>query len=281
MPARILWQDIWSLEGFPSNVSIEPLYELLNEFIFKKVARDDTKLEIRHPKRSSFMVMSPYLELLNTSGVIEGIIQAEAEGFDAAIIGCGNDPGLYEAREAVSIPVVGPTETAMHIACFLGGKFAVITIVDRLIPFVERNLKLYGLQDRAISRRPVRTTDPGIDFIEFFKDPGLFLDQITTIASEHIIPSFEKEAKECIAEGAEVIVTACCILGPLLTMAGYNKVRNTEVPVIDCASVAIKMAELLSDIKKTLGISTSKALTYRSLPKEIMDKMSKPFTVSK
>jgi hypothetical protein len=60
-------------------------------------------------------------------------------------------------------------------------------------------------------------------------------------------------------------------------MVGYNKVAGTEVPVIDCASAAIKIAELLSDIRKTLGISTSKSLTYQSLPEKMMDEMRKPF----
>lgn len=249
-----------------------PMYEVMSERLFKRVAREDSTIEIRRLKRSSYMVMSPYLELLNTIEVIDGIIQAEKEGFDVAIIGCGNDPGLYEAREAVSIPVVGPTESAMHLACLLGSRFAVITIIQRLVPFVERNLRLYGLESRAIARRPVRSCEAGFEFPKWFLTPNYI--------NEHIVPPFEKIARECIDEGAEVIVTACCALGPALTMAGYNKVRDTHVPVIDCASVAIKMAELLSDIRKTLGISTSKSLTYKSLPKEIMRKMSKPFRVS-
>jgi allantoin racemase len=270
MGTKILWQDIWTRD-IPL-LGIEdsgPMYEAMNELLFKKVAREDTQIEIRHVKRSSYMVMSSYLELLNNVELIGEIIQAEKEGFDAAIIGCGNDPGLYQAREAVNIPVVGPTETAMHLACLLGGKFAAITIIKRLVPFIERNLKFYGLESRAIDREPIRSCEVGYEFSKWFSLPSYI--------SEHIIPSFEKIAKECVNEGAEVIVTACCGLGPALTMAGYNKVAGTEVPVIDCASVAIKMAELLSDVRKSLGISTSKSLTYQSLPKEVVEKLQRPF----
>jgi allantoin racemase len=270
MGTKILWQDIWTRD-IPL-LGIEdsgPMYEAMNELLFKKVAREDTQIQIRHVKRSSYMVMSSYLELLNNVELIGEIIQAEKEGFDAAIIGCGNDPGLYQAREVVSIPVVGPTETAMHLACLLGGKFAVITIIKRLVPLVERNLKLYGLESRAIDRKPVRSCEVGYEFTKWFLPPSNI--------GEYIIPSFEKVAKECIDEGAEVIVVACCGLGPALTMAGYNKVAGTEVPVIDCASVAIKMAELLADVRKSLGISTSKSLTYQSLPKEVIEKLQRPF----
>ena len=109
----------------------------------------------------------------------------------------------------------------------------------------------------------------GFDFLTWFLTPNCI--------NEHIISPFEKVAKECIEEGVEVIVVACCALSSALTLAGYNKVEATEVPVIDCASVAIKMAELLSEVRKILGISTSKYLTYQSLPQELMAELRKPF----
>jgi len=273
MGNRILWQHIWTtnvpilgIEGIEDSGA---MLEAMNEILFKRITREDTQMELRPVKRSSYMVQSPYLELLNNVEMIGEMIQAEKEGFDAIVIGCGNDPGLYQAREVVSIPVVGPTETAMHLACLLGSKFAAITIIKRLVPFIERNLKLYGLESRAIDREPIRSCEVGYEFPKWFLPPSNI--------GEYIIPAFEKVAKECIDEGAEVIVTACCGLGPALTMAGYNKVEGTEVPVIDCASVAIKMAELLSDIRKSLGISTSKSLTYQSLPQEVVEEMRKPF----
>jgi hypothetical protein len=48
--------------------------------------------------------------------------------------------------------------------------------------------------------------------------------------------------------------------------------------VIENVAVGVKMAELLSDIRKTLGISTSKCLTYQSLlPAEMIEDIAKPF----
>jgi hypothetical protein len=60
-------------------------------------------------------------------------------------------------------------------------------------------------------------------------------------------------------------------------LAGYHKVTGTEVPVIENVVAGIKMAELLGDMRRVLGISTSKQLTYQSLPPEIRDEMAKPF----
>jgi hypothetical protein len=76
---------------------------------------------------------------------------------------------------------------------------------------------------------------------------------------------------------AEVIVTFCGAFAAL-TLAGYSKVTGTEVPVIENVAVGIKMAELLPDMRKTLGISTSKCLTYQSLlPAEMIEDIAKPF----
>ena len=42
--------------------------------------------------------------------VVQTIVEAAREGFDAVIVDCTADPGVAEAREAVSIPVVGAGE---------------------------------------------------------------------------------------------------------------------------------------------------------------------------
>ena len=70
------------------------------------------------------------------------IIDAENEGCDAAVIDCMGDPGLKGARECVSIPVVGPCETAMHYASMLGHKFTVLTVLERTKPLIENLSKI-------------------------------------------------------------------------------------------------------------------------------------------
>src|SRR5699024_295355 len=51
--------------------------------------------------------------------VVRAVIDAAHEGFDAVIVDCTADPGVVEARQAVTIPVVGAGEalrTAMESA---------------------------------------------------------------------------------------------------------------------------------------------------------------------
>lgn len=47
------------------------------------------------------------------------VVEAEEEGYDAVILACGGDPGLFALREAVSILVVGPGTTARHVCSLL------------------------------------------------------------------------------------------------------------------------------------------------------------------
>lgn len=72
---------------------------------------------------SPFLSESPdfQAELLNR------IRQAEVDGYDGVIIGCSSDPGLYEARRSVDIPVVGPFAAALHLAALRVERVGIVT----------------------------------------------------------------------------------------------------------------------------------------------------------
>ena len=69
--------------------------------------------------------------------VIRHAVEAQRQGYDAFAIGHFQDGGLYEARSAVDIPVLGLGEAAMLYACTLGQKIARVTINPVFIPLHE------------------------------------------------------------------------------------------------------------------------------------------------
>lgn len=75
-------------------------------------------------------------------------------GYDAYLIACFGDPGLYPARELTRAPVVGIGQAAMMAACTLGRRFAVLTTLARGIGTIEDRLTLYGLRDHCAAIRP-------------------------------------------------------------------------------------------------------------------------------
>src|SRR5262245_17396107 len=76
-------------------------------------------------------------------------IRAERAGYDAVVVGHFQDAGLYEAKSAVDIPVVGLGETALLHACRLGQRIGLISFEPAYTPWFEAQIARYGLQDRV------------------------------------------------------------------------------------------------------------------------------------
>ncbi len=223
----------------------------------KRVLRPETQLDTKSPNpgvKRAFALSSSYVTLLNKREMIEKIIEAEKEGYDAVVVHCFLDPGMREAREIVNIPVLGPGESSLLFACMLGHKFAIIGINDpKVVPDTYNMLRLYGLESRGITN-PVRLMSmPFREFVLNVKE-----------ARDEIISDVIEVAKGCVSEGAEVIILGCTGLGPIFTIAGITSIPDLEVPILDCLAVAIKTAESVVDFKERLGFPfTSRACMYK------------------
>ena len=202
----------------------------------ERVARPDTEISNVFLDAGPASVESAYDEAIAAPDVVAKVREAEADGIDAVIINCFGDPGLDAARELVSIPVIGPCETSMHVAAMLGHKFSVITVLERIIPELELHAQKYGVGWKLASVR-------SIDL------PVLDLEK----GREQFVGRMVERAAEAIEEdGAHVIVLGCTGLAGLdeQVKSGLSKVGYV-VPVIDPASIALKMAEALVDAKLT------------------------------
>lgn len=178
-------------------------------------------------------------EALVVPDILTKAVEAEREGADAVIIDCMSDPGLYAARELVSIPVVGPAQASMHLAAMLGHRFSVLVLFDHDIPAAEDQAARYGLSAKLASARA-------------FNIPVLALDDDVEATLQTLIDLSEQAVR---GDGAHVIIPGCTGLAGLAPriQAGLAG-RGCEVPVLDPPSVAMKLAESLVD----LGQSHSK-----------------------
>ncbi len=269
MGMKIWWQHIFPTQeqirqeiGLTIPVCIEDAKARLFENL-RRVARPDTEIDFHYIKRSAYLVQTPYLEMLNNIALVDGIIEAERQGYDAAIIGCADDPALHAARQAVDIPVVAPTESAMLLACTVGSRFGMITVMDELVAFCERSIRNYGMESRAV--RPIRVFPMGQNWISFLFE---------MIAHPHVLqPRFDEICRACVADGAEVILPVCCALSPATTLLGYREVPGTGVPILDVTHAAIKMAETLVDLRRGSGLGKSQRCTFKSVSREMRDAM--------
>lgn len=270
MTIKIWWQDIFPgidqiEKHFGADIAqIKVKADDALAGVLKEAAEPGTEINIQPNRFSSYLVEANYLELLNNVWLVDGIINAEKQGYDAAIVGCGNDPALQQARQAVDIPVIGPTEAAMLTACMLGYKFGVVTVLNQLVPVCERNIRQYGLESRVAG--PVKVYDLG-------KNPMQSVLNLL-VQPEGINPQFEEICHSCIENGAEVIVPACCSLSPATTLAGFNEVPGKRVPVVDVTQVAVKMAEMMVNLEKRTGLKKSQRNWYRSMKPEMRDRFA-------
>ncbi|MGB3906549.1 MAG: AroM family protein [Anaerolineae bacterium] len=201
---------------------------------FSRVARDDTEISNVFLDSGPASVESAYDEAVAIPDVTAKVREAEKEGIDAVIINCFGDPGLDAAREVVSIPVIGPCEAAMHVAAMLGHKFSVVTVLERLIPELELHAEKYGVGWKLASARSI-----DLPVLDLEKGRDQFVARMVDQAAEAI----EKD-------GAHVIVLGCTGLAGLDQQVENGlREKGHDVPVIDPASIALKIAEALVDAK--------------------------------
>ena len=163
--------------------------------------------------------------------IVEEILKAEQEGYDAALVNCFANPGAWEARELVQIPVIGAGEAALYVGLMLGSRLGVIeagrtyrTRWHGAMHYVnDRWVKAFSLSQRIVSMRPI----------------GLPVEDLPT--RESTMVALSKVGQKCIEDGAEVLILGCT------GMIGYaEELQDTlDVPVVDPSIASLKMAEML------------------------------------
>lgn len=168
--------------------------------------------------------------MLSQPATISKIIEAERQGANAVVIDCMGDPGLAGARECVSIPVLGPMQTAMSVAAMIGHKFSVVTVLKRILPMIGTQAAVYGLTSKLASARAVN-----IPVLELEKD----LD-----ATKRALIA---EAERCVVEdGADAIIFGCTgMMGCADAVHEGLLKKGLDVPVIDPVPTAINVAAAL------------------------------------
>ena len=124
----------------------------------KNFARPDMVLEYCSISQGPTSLESQFDDALCVPAVLEKVITAERNGFSAVVVACMADPGLAACREAVSIPVIGTAEAAMHVAAMLGRRFGYIGMLDCFRDATFDLAKTYGLSESmsgyvAVDRR--------------------------------------------------------------------------------------------------------------------------------
>ena len=183
------------------------------------------------------------------SPIVDMAITAEAENYDAFVIGSFSEPFLTEIRTAVDIPVISMTEAALLTSCSLGDRAAIIANDPNVEWLVRRSVRSHRL-DKRVS--VVTSLSPAVDeFVlsDAFKDPTSIIEQ------------FKEQAKHLIAEGAETIIPGEGVLARLIGEFGLSDVDG--VPVLDVFAIAWAQAEMHIQLWKTTKVRRGRSWSFK------------------
>jgi Asp/Glu/hydantoin racemase len=178
------------------------------------------------------VVIHPYLISLHKQFILDNALRAQSQGFDVFAIGSLQDPGLEEARSVLDIPVVGYGEAAMHFACLLSSRFAVLVFQPGFDQMMDRRIAELGLGARSI---PTVLVDAD------FADVGRGL-----VDPAQLVERFSAAARIAIARGAEAVIPGQLYLSEAMARAGVTRID--EAPIVDGLTATLKMAESMTDL---------------------------------
>jgi len=164
---------------------------------------------------------------------IESFRQAEKQGYHAVVPLGMLDLGVDGGKSAVDIPVVGPMEAALHIACLLGDRFGLIIYHEKLLAFNRAIVRRYGMEERIVG----------------FGVSGFDLPDLTAHRDE-VVQNFVNEAKKLVANGAEVIIPMGISQCPVHIKPDWLQAQ-LGVPVVEGIGAPIRLAAMLAGLGLT------------------------------
>lgn len=246
IPTRIYW-PVGLTREMPGRTNRADLIETSLRNYAASLFDSGTEVEIGWMQRTTGAMYSLYLGAINDVYLVNDILAAQERGAHAATVGGHWDPALWPAREAAQIPVSGPGEAAMMTALTFGAKFAFLTVIEGYVPIIERNIRLYGFESRAIARRPVRRF-------------GMTYENLVEALegrSDEFLAEFEKTSRQCIEDGADVIIAGGQLFGPIFARYDFWAIPGTGVPVVEVSACGLRMAEMLAALQRRTGMRKS------------------------
>jgi allantoin racemase len=248
-PIRIWTQSITDLTVLPGYANT-----LKNHA--RRVCGPDTTIDVHgvrpgsHPNGLPPIQVTKYYwaEHLLEAQLVENIMRAEREGYDAVAISCFLDPGMEDARSVVDIPVVSSCETALLVASTIGRSFGMLAIDEHMAEQVRTLVRAYGFQDRV---KIIETLNP--PFTEHELD-------LAFAGSPAFVERFSKQASKLVAAGVDVIIPAEGVINTVLVRNQVHQVAG--VPVLDSYGALVAFAEMLVQLRRRAGLSVGRRGAY-------------------
>jgi Asp/Glu/hydantoin racemase len=202
--------------------------------------------------------LSRLTELRCSLQAIDHAVEAGERGFDAVVLGHFQDSGLWEARSASAVPVIGMGEAAMLHALTLGRAFGLVTIDRVFDPIHREQAERAGVAGRLVGVETMQT--PVADLVAAFGDDA---------ARAAVLETFRRCAAPLVAAGAEVVIPAGGLFG--LLSAAEREFTVDGAVVLNPIAVAVGHAQLAVRLRALDGTTTSRAGVFARPPAAAID----------
>lgn len=202
------------------------------------VRQAGTRITATNPLDTPVSIEGGADEAMAVPGLLAEIRKGEAEGVDAYVVACFDDPGLHAAREVARGPVIGICQAAVQVAMTISRRFSIVTTLPRSVAIIEDLVSDYGAERHCRNVRAINL-------------PVLGLEEDPREAERLLRQEIEVARRE---DRAEAIILGCAGMSSLCERLK----EATGLPVIDGVTAAVKIAEALVGA----GYATSKVSTY-------------------
>lgn len=225
-------------------------YDEIVARVLDGAARPGTQIDVWHLNAGPHNIDYYAPKQLVQVEILKAAVRAEAAGYDALIIGCVYDPALTEAREILTIPVIGPMETAVGLSRAFGHRYAVVTGHHKAIPELKDRIRIYGAEPNCV----------GVEAVGWFvNDMVGDYETVATDAYTHARTIMERT-------GAETVIIGCTIVGACYELAAANGTAELNgLSVINPNVLAVKAAEAFADRAALGQYRISRAHYYQPL----------------
>ena len=221
----------------------------------RKVARPDTEIVFDNIADVYPLNYVTYIYYRHqcADAVVDRVVKAEEEGFDAVFICCCYDPGLAESREIVDIPVTGAFEAGAHYVNAISQRYSVIATEYKTAHCYWELAQLYGTAAKLASVRHVSLSA---------RDS--YAEQTPP---EELVRRILEVSRKCVEEdGAEAILMGCTLQSCPLTVGGANE--SLGAPIIDPVLVGIKFTEFMIEARRAGLPTLSRFGTWQKPPSD-------------
>lgn len=247
---RILWQS------FQDPAEHRGYFEALHSYL-DEIADSGTSFEIAGmvpPDR----FLHRLTELRCGITALRNALYAERSGYDAVVIGHFQEPGLYDMRASVDLPVVGLGESALRHASMLGQRIGLVTKDPVFCSFHEEQVARYGLADRVVGVTAVA-----------IPSETLLAAKTDKTAHARALELFGAGAQPLLDAKADVLIPAGAL--PSMGVGAARDVTVGGARVVEAVSVAAKTAEALVRIGRISGVAPSRRSTFEKPSPEAVD----------